>query len=85
MGDFNLDLLQYNHNTPTQEFIDTLFSFAFIPLISNPTRLGEIIPRVWTRVRVRVEDRVRLRVRLRVGFRVGFRIEDRVRLRFEIN
>ena len=24
---------------PTQEFIDTLFSFAFIPLISNPTRL----------------------------------------------
>lgn len=39
MGDFNLDLLQYNHHTPTQEFIDTLFSFAFIPLISNPTRL----------------------------------------------
>ncbi|KAK2549008.1 hypothetical protein P5673_030635 [Acropora cervicornis] len=39
MGDFNLDLLQYNHHTPTQEFIDTLFSFAFIPLISNPTCL----------------------------------------------
>ena len=39
MGDFNLDLLQYNHHTPTQEFIDTLFSQAFIPLISNPTRL----------------------------------------------
>ena len=39
MGDFNLDLLQYNHHTPTQEFIDTLFSFAFIPLISHPTRL----------------------------------------------
>ena len=39
MGDFNLDLLQYNYHTPTQEFIDTLFSFAFIPLISNPTRL----------------------------------------------
>ena len=39
MGDFNLDLLQYNHHTPTQEFIDTLFSHAFIPLISNPTRL----------------------------------------------
>ena len=38
-GDFNLDLLQYNHHTPTQEFIDTLFSFAFIPLISNPMRL----------------------------------------------
>ena len=39
MGDFNLYLLQYNHHTPTQEFIDTLFSHAFIPLISNPTRL----------------------------------------------
>ena len=39
MGDFNLDLLQYNHHTPTKEFIDTLFSHAFIPLISNPTRL----------------------------------------------
>ena len=39
MGDFSLDLLQYNHHTPTQEFIDTLFSLAFIPLISNPTRL----------------------------------------------
>ena len=39
IGDFNLDLLQYNHHTPTQEFIDTLFSHAFIPLISNPTRL----------------------------------------------
>ena len=39
MGDFNLDLLQYNHHTPTQEFIDTLFSHAFIPLIFNSTRL----------------------------------------------
>ena len=56
-------------------------------------KLGEIIPRVWTRVRVRVEDRVRLRVgfrvgdrvRLRVGFRVGFRVEDLVTLRWEIN
>ena len=39
MGDFNLDLLQYNHHVPTQEFIDSLFSHAFFPLISNPTRL----------------------------------------------
>ena len=38
-GDFNLDLLQYNHHTPTQEFVDSLFSHAFLPLISNPTRL----------------------------------------------
>ena len=26
MGDFNLDLLQYNYHTPTQEFIDTIFA-----------------------------------------------------------
>ena len=39
MGDFNLDLFQYNYHTPTQEFFDTSFSHGFIPLISNPTRL----------------------------------------------
>ena len=39
MGDFSLDLLQYNHHVPTQEFIDSLFSHALLPLISNPTRL----------------------------------------------
>lgn len=39
MGDFNLDLLHYNNHTPTQEFIDTLFSYAFYPLISKPTRV----------------------------------------------
>ena len=39
MGDFNLDLLRYNHHIPTQEFIDSLFSYAFLLLISNPTRL----------------------------------------------
>ena len=39
MGDFNLDLLRYNDNIPTQEFIDRLFSYSFYPLISNPTRI----------------------------------------------
>ena len=39
MGDFNLDLLQYNHHVPTQEFNDSLFCHAFFRLISNPTRL----------------------------------------------
>ena len=40
MGDFNLDLLQYNRrHIPTQEFIDSLFSHAFFLLISKPTRL----------------------------------------------
>ena len=39
MGDFNVGPLQYNHHASTQEFIDSLFSHAFLPLISNPTRL----------------------------------------------
>ena len=39
MGDFNLDLLQYNHHVPTQDFMECLFSHAFLPLISIPTRL----------------------------------------------
>ena len=39
MGDFNLDLLQYNHHRLTQEFVDTLISHAFISLFPNPTRL----------------------------------------------
>ena len=37
MGDFNLYFVQYNHHVPRKEFIDSFFSHAFIPLISNPT------------------------------------------------
>ena len=39
MGDFNLDLLHCDHHAYTQEFIDSLFSHMFIPLINKPTRL----------------------------------------------
>jgi len=39
MGDFNLDLLSYNDHAPTQEFMDSLFSHMFFPLISKPTRI----------------------------------------------
>ena len=39
MGDFNLDLLHYNHHVLTQEFVDNLFSHMFFPLITKPTRL----------------------------------------------
>ena len=38
VGDFNLNLLQYNHHVTTLEFIDNVFSHAFCPLISQPTR-----------------------------------------------
>ena len=39
MGDFNLDLLRYEEHAVTQEFIDSLFSYMFIPIITRPTRL----------------------------------------------
>ena len=39
VGDFNLNLLQYNHHVTTLEFIDNVFSHAFCPLISQPSRL----------------------------------------------
>ena len=35
MGDFNLDLLQYNHHTPTQEFIDTIFARIYSSLLQS--------------------------------------------------
>ena len=39
MSDFNLDLLHYSTHSPTQEFIDSLFSYGFYPLISKLTRI----------------------------------------------
>ena len=39
MGDFNLDLLHYEKQLPTQEFMNSLFSHLFYPLINRSTRL----------------------------------------------
>ena len=39
MGDFNLNLFQYENHIPTQEFMNTLFSHLFLPPINRPTRL----------------------------------------------
>ena len=39
MGDFNLDLLNHEYHTTTQEFLDALFSYMIIPLITKPTRV----------------------------------------------
>ena len=39
MGDFNLDLFHYDQHAFTQEFMDSLFSYMFIPLINKPTQL----------------------------------------------
>ena len=38
-GDFNIDLLNYNENQLTNEFLDSLASNCIIPYILQPTRL----------------------------------------------
>ena len=40
MGDFNIDLLHCSSHTPSQDFIDTMFSHSFAPLINKPTRVS---------------------------------------------
>ena len=39
MGDFNSNLLHYENHIPTQEFMNSLFSHLFLPLINRPTCL----------------------------------------------
>ena len=39
MGDFNLDLLQFNKHNATDDFINNVFSQSYIPVITKPTRV----------------------------------------------
>ena len=39
LGDFNLNLLNYNDHQPTNDFLDSLASNSFIPYILHPTRI----------------------------------------------
>ena len=39
LGDFNINLLNYNEHQPTNEFLDSLVSNSIIPYILQPTRL----------------------------------------------
>lgn len=39
MGDFNLDLLRDERHLPTLNFINTMISYSFLPLINKPTRI----------------------------------------------
>jgi len=41
MGDFNINLLNIETHLPSSEFLDTLYSKSFFPLISKPTRVSE--------------------------------------------
>ena len=39
LGDFNVNLLNYNEHNQTNQFLDSLASGSFIPLILQPTRI----------------------------------------------
>ena len=39
LGDYNANLLQVNSHKATSDFLDTLYSKHFIPLINKPTRV----------------------------------------------
>ena len=39
MGDFDINLLNYDHNAETRYYVDTMYSNAFLPLITKPTRI----------------------------------------------
>ena len=39
MGDFNFDLLNYETDTDTASFVNSIVQFGFLPLIHQPTRI----------------------------------------------
>ena len=39
LGDFNMDILKYDHHVPTNEFLDSLSSHMFLPHIMQPTKV----------------------------------------------
>ena len=39
LGDFNVNLLNYDEHNQTNEFLDSLASNSFLPLILQPTRI----------------------------------------------
>ena len=41
VGDFNINLLNQSSHLLTSQFIDTMFSFSFLPLINRPTRIAQ--------------------------------------------
>ena len=40
LGDFNINLLNYNSHGKTKEFLDMMYSFNIYPLITKPTRIS---------------------------------------------
>ena len=41
MGDFNINLLSYEHHTETNDFINSMVSHHLLPYILHPTRVTD--------------------------------------------
>ena len=39
MGDYNINLLNYDMHTTTAKFTDVMYANSFVPLINRPTRI----------------------------------------------
>ena len=39
MGDFNINLLNYDHHTETRDYVDTMFSNTCLPVSTKSTRI----------------------------------------------
>ena len=52
LGDFNINLLNYDSHTPTNDFVNNLFSHSLLPCIHHPTRIsqnsGSVIDNIYT-------------------------------------
>ena len=41
LGDFNVDLLKYDTNNKSSDFLNAVTSFGFLPYILQPTRISD--------------------------------------------
>ena len=44
MGDYNINLLNADSHIHTSEFIETMYSFAFMPIANKPARIHNVSP-----------------------------------------
>ena len=42
LGDFNENILKYNEDKQTSEYLDMLLSLGFMPVITKPTRMTDL-------------------------------------------
>ena len=40
-GDYNINILNHDKHKPTSDFLDKMYSYSFLPLITKPTRITD--------------------------------------------